>query len=126
MVEESKRTVRLHVDSTAADGGSVVLSRLAWPGYTVDGGTLADPLRDYLLRVDLPAGSTGTDVVVSFSPPGWTVELGALVVSVAGAVLWGAAAGLGTRRRRRRREEAADPEPVTPAAEPVAAGLSRG
>jgi L-aminopeptidase/D-esterase-like protein len=91
----SPERVTLHVDDVPADGGEVVFSRLPWPGYTVTGGTLGDPLKGYLLRVEIPASSAGTDVVVTFRPPAWTVQMASLLLAgglavgllVAGAVV---------------------------------------
>lgn len=88
-----------HVDQVGPDGGTVVLSRLDWPGYQVAGGTLADPLRDYLLTVTVPPDAAGTDITVTFRPPGWHIEVAAVAVG------WLLAVGLtmvGWWRRRQR------------------------
>lgn len=69
---ESDTSVTFHVDELPADGGRVALSRIPWPGYSVDGGTLSqDSMEGFLLTVDLPASSAGQDVTVSFTPPGF-------------------------------------------------------
>ena len=77
--------VTLAVGDVPSSGGTVVLSRLAWPGYAVDGATLGDPLRGYLLTVDVPASAAHNTVTVTFQPPGWTVARGAMVL----AGVWG-------------------------------------
>ncbi|QNG20941.1 hypothetical protein G4H71_08955 [Rhodococcus triatomae] len=65
---------RLRVSSV--DGGSVVFSRLAWPGYTA---TLnGDPLPtmgigEMFLFVDIPPGTVDGDLEIEFRPPGWRV-----------------------------------------------------
>lgn len=82
----SSTTVTLDVGAVPAEGGTVVLSRLDWPGYTVDGGTLGESSRDYLLTVEVPPASAGSTVTVSFSPPGWTVSLVAIGTAIMGAV----------------------------------------
>ena len=89
------------VEAVPAGGGKVVLSRLAWPGYRIDGATFGDPLEGYQMVVDVPASAEGTSVTVTFRPPGWTLELAtlgtALLVGAGWTVL---AAGLSRRRRR--------------------------
>ena len=101
------REVRLRVTSVGAQGGTVTLSRLAWPGYTVDGGRLGSPLDDMLVRVDLPAGSTGSTVTLRWDPPGWTLEALALAAAVLGGCAWAVLARL--RRRRPDAPAGADP-----------------
>ncbi|WP_443467918.1 hypothetical protein [Microbacterium sp. A196] len=97
VVSRDDMSVTFHVDSVGADGGSVVFSRLAWPGYTTDGGIIADPDRGFLLTLDISQEDAGKDITVTFRPPGWNLELasagGALVVAVAAGALW-------IRRRR--------------------------
>jgi len=101
--------VSLRVTHVAAGGGSVVLSRIAFPGYAVSGtaaATLAEPIEGYLLRVDIPADAQGKTISVTFRPPGWHTELasaalaGLLAVGWSGVWLW--------RRRRRRMPAASD------------------
>ncbi len=48
-----------HVDAVPADGGTVVLSLLDWPGYATDVGSLADPVDGYLVTVHLPGTAQG-------------------------------------------------------------------
>ncbi len=107
-VGEDNRNIHLHVDSAGPAGGRVAFSRLAWPGYSVDGATQGPPIRDYLLNVDLPAGSAGRDVTVSFSPPGWHVEIAALALAVLLALGWGTAEGVAALRRARPRAPLAE------------------
>ncbi|WP_377641542.1 hypothetical protein [Oryzobacter terrae] len=97
----SDREVDLRVTGVAPEGGMVTLSRLAWPGYTVEGARLAAPLDDMLVRVEVPAGSAGSTVTVRWRPPGWTVELAAIATAVLGGLVWAVLAGLASRRRRR-------------------------
>ena len=88
--EESRgdREVRLRVTSVGSAGGTVTLSRLAWPGYSVEGATLVDPVGGMLLRVAVPAGSTGSSIMVRWDPPGWHLELAALWTAILGGLLW--------------------------------------
>lgn len=95
------REVRLRVTAVGSGGGTVTLSRLAWPGYSVEGAELAAPLRKTLVRVALPAGSAGSTVTVRWNPPGWTLELTALATALVAGTAWAVLAALGGRRRRR-------------------------
>lgn len=101
-VAEGPLGVTLRVTGVPAGGGSVVLSRIAYPGYTVSGPASADlaaPLNGYLLRVSIPANATGRTVTVTYRPPGWHVELASAGLGAALAVVW---SGLWLARRRRR------------------------
>ena len=71
------------VDAVPADGGTVVLSLLDWPGYATDVGSLADPVDGYLVTVRLPASAQGETVHVGFHPPGWTLEVAAWALALA-------------------------------------------
>lgn len=104
VLSQDAEGVRMRVQGVPADGGRIVLSRLAWPGYRVDGATLAAPTRDYLLTVDVPAGSDGHEITVDFRAPGWELEMAALVASLALTVLlglWTAIRSVRALRRRR-------------------------
>jgi hypothetical protein len=80
------------------DDASVALSRIAWPGYRVDGGDLAAPLGGHLLRVGLGPEDVGSTVTVTFRPPGWSLELACLL----GALLLGLGWSVSTIRGRDR------------------------
>lgn len=75
--------------STSGEEGTVVFSRLDWPGYAVEGGELSEPLRGYLLTVNVPEGQT--EITVSFTPPSWGIGrilmIGAFVILVGSEVL---------------------------------------
>lgn len=84
-------SITLKIDEAPADGGEVVFSRLAWPGYTTTGAQLGDPERGYLLTLDVSANDAGTTLTVSFLPPGWGIEVGAAALAAwiaVGATLW--------------------------------------
>ena len=95
------REVRLRVTSVGPDGGTVTLSRLAWPGYSVEGGELVAPLEGILVQVAIPEGSVGSTVTVRWDPPGWTLELWALSTAVLAGSAWVVLSWLGPWRRRR-------------------------
>jgi len=107
------REVRFRVTRVGAGGGTVTLSRLAWPGYSVEGGELLAPVEGILVNVAIPEGSAGSTVTVRWDPPGWTIELWALSTAVLAGSAWAVMAWLGPRRRRQaapaRRDDAARP-----------------
>lgn len=87
-VSDTSQELVLRVDEVPAGGGEVVLSRLAWPGYEVEGGSLADPLRGYLLTVDIPADAEGQEVRVTFEPPAWPVLVTLIYTAIGLGLLW--------------------------------------
>lgn len=95
----------LRIDARAA--GTVVFSRLAWPGYdaTLDGSPVA--VREGpagLLAVDVPAGSGLLQV--TYSSPGLAVGRVAAALATAVVVIMSIGVGLvGRRRARSRRGE---------------------
>lgn len=98
-VDEDDMGVTLRVDAAGADGGTVVLPRLAWPGYSATGAATVEPLRGYLVTLAVPPGTpAGTEIQVTYRPPGFGLQLGAL----AGGVLVGVALIAGTWWARRR------------------------
>lgn len=94
----SARQITFRVDSAPVTGGNVVLSRMAWPGYAVSGGTIQPPTDGYLLTVGVPAVASGQTITVKFSPPGWTLELVTFGLGVGAGLLW---IVIATVRRRR-------------------------
>jgi hypothetical protein len=105
----STRELRMRVNEAPGDGGTVVLSRLAWPGYSGAGATLAPPTDGYLLTVAVPPGTSGRTVTVRYAPPGWGVEQITGWLGLGIGLLWSlgfafARADLVRQRRRRARE----------------------
>lgn len=80
--------IQLRINDVPADGGELVFSRLAWPGYLVDGAQLTEPVRGYLLTVEVPEDAAGTTVTVTFRPPGWIAEVLAFGGAVLGTLVW--------------------------------------
>jgi hypothetical protein len=108
----STRELQMRVNQAPGAGGTVVLSRLAWPGYSVAGATLAPPTDGYLVTVAVPPGSSGKTVTVRYAPPGWGVEQITGWLGLGIGLLWSlgfafARANLVRQRRRRAREVAA-------------------
>jgi hypothetical protein len=88
------------VDDVPADGGTVVLSLLDWPGYSTDVGNLTEPVDRYLVTVHLPASALGEKVNVVYRPPGWTAEVASWVLALVGGVGWSIFSAVRRRRRR--------------------------
>lgn len=85
---ESGTDISFSVESRA--GGSVILDRLGWPGYSfsLDGEPLESETIPYgLIRVDIPADASGT-VTVRYEAPG--LRMGMIVVAsgILGAVVF--------------------------------------
>lgn len=99
VISADDRTVRFATRAPAG-GGRVLLSRLAWPGYHVDGGEVGTSVDGYLLTVEVPAGAHA--VTVRFSPPGWPVEVASWWLAVVGASAWVVGAAFRSRWRSRR------------------------
>jgi hypothetical protein len=99
-ISSTDRDVSFRVRAVPSQGGRVVLSRLAWPGYDVDGAgaRLGSPLKDMLLTVVVPPGTKGAVVHLHYSPPGWRLELLTWWLGAGLAVLW-SLAHLVLRRR---------------------------
>jgi hypothetical protein len=107
------------VSFRAAERGSLMFARLAWPGYTasIDGrpvGVQEGPAG--LLTIPVPAGDHR--VAIHYRPPGLSLGLvifaAAAAVSLAQTVVW-VATGL-RRRRRFLAPEAAAPDTAVPGA----------
>jgi hypothetical protein len=91
---------------SAPSGGSVVFSRLLWPGYTatLDGRPVpVDSIKGVFVTVRLPAGTQPARLTLSFRPPGTTLGL---VLAALGTALVSALAAMDVLSRRRRRGHA--------------------
>lgn len=102
VVHRSNTRVSLSVKDVPDRGADVVLSRLDWPGYGVEGASFASPVDDYLLTVHVPASSQGKIVDIRFRPPGWEVVTVTGLLGIAGGAVWSM---LALRRVRRRSRE---------------------
>ncbi|WAB81882.1 hypothetical protein OVN18_02345 [Microcella daejeonensis] len=83
------------------DQGTIVTSRLAWPGYVVDGASLTDPHRGYLLTLDLEGARAGDVISVEFRPPAWPIVAISGLLSVFGGLAWCLAAAVLQLRSQR-------------------------
>lgn len=99
VLHEDDMGVSFRVDAIDDDGGQVALSRIPWPGYQVDGGTVsAEPVDTFLLGVDIDAEQLGKTVTVSFYAPGYPAQLAAAVLLLLLLLGWPALRLLGRRR----------------------------
>jgi hypothetical protein len=102
-------------------GGSVVFSRLLWPGYTatLDGRPIpVDSVRGVFVTVRLPAGTQASRLALSFRPPGTTLGLG---LATGGVILLSALVAFEVMSRRRRRRRGKGPDD---AARPLATAVT--
>jgi hypothetical protein len=116
---DSRTTLHERVEVTsAADGGELVFSMLAWPGWSadLDGKPLSVTRTDVgLLVVTLPAGASGT-VDLTYRPPG--LALGLLGAGVGTLIGFGLALLSWRSSRRRKRDERPWTTPVDKPLEP--------
>lgn len=110
-VSQTQDAVTFSVVSVGADA-RVIMSRLAYPGYGVDGAVLTDPVRGWLLTVDVAGLEPGDIVTVSFRPPGFALEVVAAVLAAGLMVAWPLGRVVMRRRRGARDEEPEDSEPA--------------
>lgn len=92
--DSSSVTFRIDAETEAP----VLVSRLAWPGYSASAGVL-ETVDGWLVAVDVDGLAAGEVVTVQYTPPGSTIVVAALGlggVGVLGGVLW----WLLERRRR--------------------------
>ncbi|TFC88751.1 hypothetical protein [Cryobacterium sp. TMT4-31] len=106
-LSQTDTSVTMKVLSVASEGGTVALSRLAWPGYSAERATLtAAPVDGFLLGLDIPQSSEGEIVTVTFQPPGWAIELTAWLTAMGGILIWTILVVIGHLRRRSNRTAA--------------------
>jgi hypothetical protein len=98
-VRAGATSTTVRVDRVPADGGTIVLSLLDWPGYSTSLGSLADPVDGYLVTVHVPGSASGRTLDVAFHPPGWKVEVAAWALALVAGAAW--SAGAAWRRRTR-------------------------
>lgn len=103
-LSQTETSTTFRVDEVGADP-TAVLSRIAWPGYQVEGAELDDPLGEHLLRVRLSPDDVGSTVTVRFRPPGWRLELASLLGALTLGVAWSVVAA----RRGRRPHQPSQP-----------------
>ncbi|WOF24168.1 glycosyltransferase family 39 protein [Microbacterium betulae] len=100
---QSDTEVTFTVDAAGEDG-RVVLSRLPYPGYSVDGAVQVDAVRGWLLTVDVSDAAPGDSVTVSFRPPAWPLLVGSYVLALAVGAGWLVGGAILRRRRAAARE----------------------
>ena len=87
VLQQSDTSVSVRIDEVG-DDAALVFSRLAFPGYSVDGGSITEPTRGYLLTVDVSDKQPGDVVTIAFRPPGWVLESAAFVTALLLAIAW--------------------------------------
>jgi hypothetical protein len=98
-VSRDDTKIVLRVDEVPANGGRAALSRLPWPGYSVEGAELMKrPIGGFLLGLEIPGGSAGSEVTVSFEPPGWRIGIVLWAIALAGMLAWSLMVVLRQRR----------------------------
>jgi hypothetical protein len=99
-VARTETSTTFVVDQVREQDASVVLSRIAWPGYQVTGAGFDHPLGGHLLRVGLRPDDVGSTVTIRFRPPGWRLEVAALGAAILLGLGWALSVAAGRRRRQ--------------------------
>ncbi|WJL95102.1 hypothetical protein QSU92_14275 [Microbacterium sp. ET2] len=86
-IAQSDTAVTLRVDDVG-DDGRIVLSRLDYPGYSVDGAGFDQPVRGWLLTVDASGAAPGDVITVRFRPPGFGAMIAAYILCAALVAGW--------------------------------------
>jgi hypothetical protein len=100
-VSADATTTTFRVERVPADGGTVVLSLLDWPGYSTSTGSVVEPVDGYLLTLHVPASAQGRTVDVAFRPPGWNAEIVAWALALLAGTTWSVWSAVAVRRSRR-------------------------
>lgn len=102
-VDVDDQYVRVHVTNRGTTPGTLIFSRLSWPGYSaaINGSQLPVGAVDgYLLTVQIPAGAEG-DLELSYRPRSWPTAPIAAGVATLALLSYGAALAAAARRRKR-------------------------
>ncbi|MGA0568911.1 hypothetical protein ACO2Q7_16390 [Rathayibacter sp. KR2-224] len=86
---EDAMGIDFKVEKVPSGGGKVALSRIAWPGYQVDGAAISSRRTDgFLMTLDVPESSSGSTVHVAFVSPGAGIEVAALILIALVTLAW--------------------------------------
>jgi hypothetical protein len=89
VTHEDAMGIDFTVEKVPSHGGRVALSRIAWPGYRVDGATMSAKKTDgFLMTLDVAKEAAGHTVHVAFVSPGAIVEESALILIAFATVMW--------------------------------------
>ncbi|MFE9787431.1 hypothetical protein ACFYO7_18805 [Nocardia salmonicida] len=116
VMPEAGLTNRATVSS--GTGGRIVLSRLAWPGYTATLGNSEIPVRAVagtFVAVDIPPGTRNATLTVTWRPPGLSISLTTALLALIGiaTLQW-----LFRRTRRHNPPETPEPHPSSTSPNP--------
>ncbi|MCI9889625.1 hypothetical protein JT358_14335 [Micrococcales bacterium 31B] len=119
----SDRETVVKIGTVPEGGARLVLSRLAWPGYTVQGdATLQTPTNGYLVTVQVPETAAGTTLTVRWDPPRWNLLQGAGGAAVLLSLLLIVGSAILSSRRKAKAQDALN-DAAAEAAFKAAAGI---
>ena len=114
-VSRDDTKIVLNVDSVPADGGVAALSRLPWPGYSIEGAAFTQrPVAGFLLGIQVPADAAGKQITISFEPPGWRIGIPLWAIAVAWMLGWSVLVWVRGRRREPLQEKLVTTERAEP------------
>jgi hypothetical protein len=114
-VSRDDTKIVLNVDSVPAGGGLAALSRLPWPGYSIEGAEFTQrPVAGFLLGIQVPADAAGKQITISFEPPGWRIGIPLWAIAVAWMLGWSVLVWVRGRRREPLQENLVSTERAEP------------
>lgn len=97
-VVQSAEGVRFTVEKAPRGGGLITFSRLAWPGYTVDGATLGPDADGFLVTVRVDDSSQSVEL--RFRPAGFGAAIACIVASALLITAWAISLAIARRSAR--------------------------
>lgn len=97
--EVTPERLTFEVSNSGTEPARIVTSRLAWPGYTVDGARFDEPADGFLLSVVVPPGHEGR-VTIQFRPAGIGVAVASLLTAAVATAAWSLLRRFPSRPRR--------------------------
>lgn len=88
-LREDAMGLAFRVDQVPAGGGTVALSRIDWPGYSVTNANIdKTPVDGFLMNLHIDASAQGKVVTVAYRSPGWQLQTLAGLLWVALMIVW--------------------------------------